>query len=47
MLLGTYYKNICNLEYVQQRVTKMLRDFKFFYGMTERVRVVQARAKKY
>ena len=41
MLLGAYHKNICNLECVQQRVTKMFRSFKFCYGMTQRVRVVQ------
>lgn len=45
ILLGTFYKNMCNLEYAQQRVAKMFRDFKFCYGMTERVRVVQARVK--
>lgn len=41
MLLGTCQKNICNLECIQQRVTKMFWDFKFCYRMTEVVKIVQ------
>lgn len=40
MLLGTCQKNICNLEYIQQRMTKMFWDFKFCYRMTEVVEIV-------
>lgn len=45
MLLGTCQKNICNLEYIQQRVTKMFWDFKFCYRMIEVVKIVQNKVK--
>ena len=45
ILLGAYHKNICNLECVQQSVTKMFKDFKFCYARITKVRLVQAGVK--
>lgn len=45
MCLGTYCKATHRQACVQQGVTDMFRDFKFCDGVTEKVRVAQARVK--